>query len=623
MDTAIAESNDHDRFHDLVSWSFHALQGQAIFAWVAPAFVWTVWTLILVGSLAFVGVNSSRIPLFDDWVFVPYLAGEAPIGVNWLWSQQNEHRVVLFRLVTITLLKLTDGDFRAPMLFGVAALGGVSFAMIGAAKTLRGRMSITDAFFPLVLFLGTARQFYWATGLFYCLPVALTCGLLLIMVKRGVWITQGSGILAGICLILLTLCGGPGLLLIPAIMIWLAFSWILLWRNNCPPRVSSTFRSLLELESSKQAYQKALAMSRVRRNSCLILAPALIALLITCLYFVGYRGIPAHLASPGLSAALQTSLECFTGSLGSGAERCWPFSGLAMVVLLALSAGVLVHIWRTQTAERSRAAGLVFFAAAMASLVFALGWARSHSGAGVGWQYGILAAPALCCIYFVWGIPRVGMVSDFGQLVLFALVTSMAWPAIQDARVHGTDSRMTMEAFEQDLRNSVPTYALIARHQENVCSEGDEADLSDLMTMLHRAQIGAFRHLQKDPPFRQSTIPVKPDLANEMAWQKGIGYCLTIVLPAPEFVAGIRLQFSHPNYNSAHIRVWWKKDNRAAFPQKAQYDRPRCSLNLEPENNTLTIYIADTIDQIRIHPGDKPFGFHISEMVVLVPAIND
>jgi hypothetical protein len=95
------------------------------------------------------------------------------------------------------------------------------------------------------------------------------------------------------------------------------------------------------------------------------------------------------------------------------------------------------------------------------------------------------------------------------------------------------------------------------------------------------------------------------------------------VLPAPEFVAGIRLRFSHSNPYSANIQVSWKKSDESAFPKSAQYIRPRCFLDLQPGENTLTIYIADTIDQVRIHADDKPFDFCPSEIVLLVPVISN
>src|SRR5215470_13424327 len=62
-------------------------------------FVWTIWVLMLGASLAFIWKYGSNVPSWDGWDMVPTLTGEQPITVSWLWSQHNEHRVPLPRLM--------------------------------------------------------------------------------------------------------------------------------------------------------------------------------------------------------------------------------------------------------------------------------------------------------------------------------------------------------------------------------------------------------------------------------------------------------------------------------------------------------------------------------------------
>src|SRR5262249_44736004 len=122
-------------------------------AWAAPAFVWGVWGSMLAASLVFIAKYAHNIPFCDDWRgVVPAAAGERPITLGWLWGQELEPPYPLTRLIAVSLVKLT-GDFRAPTIFRTLALAALAFAMIRAARGLRGRTSFSDAFFPLALLL--------------------------------------------------------------------------------------------------------------------------------------------------------------------------------------------------------------------------------------------------------------------------------------------------------------------------------------------------------------------------------------------------------------------------------------------------------------------------------------
>ena len=95
----------------------------------------------------------------------------------------------------------------------------MAFAMIWIAKRLRGRMSYADAFFPLALLHpGHCPCLLWSTPVEF--PPVLAGTLLLIIVWGDAQLRLGTAILAGICLVLLPLCGGPGLALVPALALW-------------------------------------------------------------------------------------------------------------------------------------------------------------------------------------------------------------------------------------------------------------------------------------------------------------------------------------------------------------------------------------------------------------------
>ena len=138
------------------------------------------------GGAALVARFGSNVPSWDEWDMVPTLTGEQPVSAEWLWSQHNEHRVPLPRLVLLAVNLLGGPDFRI-------------------AQVLNG---------------------------------------------------------AGLCLVLLPLCGANGVALVLAMALWLAYV------------------ATLELRARETA----------RGSAALVFALASVAL--TGLYFVGFERVP-------------------------------------------------------------------------------------------------------------------------------------------------------------------------------------------------------------------------------------------------------------------------------------------------------------------------------------------
>src|SRR4051812_11583709 len=90
-----------------------------------PFFVWSVWALMCIAALAFVGTFGRNVPYWDEWAMVPFLSGDQAVDARWLWSEHNGHRIPLPRLFLLMLYKLTGADFRAGMYFNVLALAAL------------------------------------------------------------------------------------------------------------------------------------------------------------------------------------------------------------------------------------------------------------------------------------------------------------------------------------------------------------------------------------------------------------------------------------------------------------------------------------------------------------------
>jgi hypothetical protein len=575
-------------------------------AWGASAFVWGSWAFLLLADLAFVWKYTHNVPFCEDWnLLVPYLTGDEPITLSYLWEQNAEHRYPLLKVVLLTVLKLCNGDFRAPTVFGICALGGVACAMIQVAKRLRGRSSCLDAFFPLALLQwGFLSPSVWAWEHAYLLPTLVASILLLLIISKGMQLTIGTGILAGIGLALLPLCSAVGLLYLPPLALWLGCAAGFSWRS-----------------SERGA----------KRISLVIACGLFTALLLMALYFVGYDKTAAHSYAPSsgdLWSTLKVSLAFSAGSFGGeAASALWPLSGLLMLILLALSVGVLVPAARGRSPHRSQAWGLLFFGAAFGMLALGIGYGRGATpdGTNFGFTYRQLPAPILCWLYFVWLLygPPALRLSIHG--CLFACLSLAAAFNIYTYREQEKERYTALEAFERDLQDGALPYELIARYTSIHQGVAPESELARYMRMLRRAGIGTFRYLKDDPAFAELPLPLRPSELHDVKWVNatvqgtGPDSYVTFALPAPTYVAHIRFCYSAEGSRylvSGVFKACWKRSGDSDF-----LDAVPVWPSSPSAPDLATLAVADIIEQVRIFPSPHQGAgtLHIKEIMLLVP----
>src|SRR5262249_22179974 len=152
----------------------------------------------------------------------PHATGNGAPTAGWLWALHSEHRLPLPRLVLLALLELTGLDFRAGMVVNALALASLSAGLIVAAGPLRGRAGVAAAFFALMLLRwGHAENLLWSWQVGFILPTCLAGTVLLVIVRQGTRLTAAGAAAAGVCLVLLPLCGANGVALVPALALWL------------------------------------------------------------------------------------------------------------------------------------------------------------------------------------------------------------------------------------------------------------------------------------------------------------------------------------------------------------------------------------------------------------------
>jgi hypothetical protein len=493
---------------------------------------------MLLGALAFVIRYGRNVPFWDEWgLFADgILTGDQPLTITWLWRQHNEHRIPLPKLIILSLLGLTGYDFRAGMFVNVAILAALAFALVRAARRLRGWTSYTDAFFPMALLhVGHAECFLWSWQVQFTVTTALAGLLLITIVRSGEGAALNTGAVAGLCLLLLPLGGANGLALVPALALWLIYLAAVQWR--CPK-------------------------PHAKRNAVLMLFFALASLLLVGLSFIGLERSPGPAYSPGLTTTLESALQFLTGSFGAAAGLYRTLMMAAMVGLLLLTAGTLfANVYCNQYEKRPQVLGLLLFLAAFTCLALGFGWGRP--GAGLSMRYSILAVPVLCCIYLTWEVCNPLDIGSFIQVCLFTLMSFMTSSNIQSGISWGSPHCKGMEAFEQELRKGVPPSILAEHHVSFLCPWCSKEDLAPPLRWLRDERVGQFRLMPEDPSFREVALPVTPANVRQTVWQDSVGYgagsgsYLTFALDRPQLVYAVRLRYSYPKGATASFRLSW------------------------------------------------------------------
>jgi hypothetical protein len=316
----------------------------------------------------------------------------------------------------------------------------------------------------------------WGWQIQFVLATVVTCTIFLIVVDRRGLPSARTAWVAGVCLVLLPLCGATGLVFVPFFGLWAACC-------------------------GATHVQRAGSDAARRRAGLVLLGSAAVAFLLTGLYFVGYVRPTWNPPSPSHAATLKTAAKFLALGFGPAAGQWWPLGVLGAAAALAPAAVVLaVAAARARGDERPRALGLLLFMLGMAALALAVGWGRAAQVPTVGLpsRYVVLAIPALCAVYFVWelyGTPAARNVAQTGLLVAICAVlplnveSGFQW---RDWYVQG------MDAVERDIDAGVPRSELAARHRAFLM-HWEAGELADGMRMLREAGVGPFRRMREDP----------------------------------------------------------------------------------------------------------------------------
>jgi hypothetical protein len=585
---------------------------------LALGFSILLWAAMLVAALFLVLRYGSDVPSWDDWDMVPTATGHQPVTTKWLWSQHNEHRVPIPRLLQLAMLRSSGIDFRTGMYFNVGATAALALAMILTARRLRGRSSFLDAFFPLALMnWAQADNFLWCWQLEYFVSMCLAGTTLILIARMGIEPKLGAELTAGACIMLLPLCGANGLGMVPPLALWLGYVAVVRWRS--PAKGG-------------------------RRDAIILFAFAAAALLLCGLYFMGYNQVPYHPSTHHPRAILRTALQFLTMSLGPGVvglsfeERVpmlfWKLACAAVAALLLLTWWMLALNWYKRPNQRLRAAGLFLFIGAMVSLAFGLGMGRN----GFEIRYVTLSVPLLCAFYLAWTIYGPPRLRTMIGTLLFTTVIVLLVPNTRWGWRYASDLKSHLAAFEGDVMSGTPPYQLIQRHATYL--HPHHLIIMDYMPMLREAGSGVFKRLRDDPPFRDVSLPLTAVELHDMTWDGDVGRAtstdgwVTFELPAEVKAAAIHLRYTYWNAKETapYLAIHWKPRDQTDFAEnayskysptgdRANWQRGTWS-RLEDDSSVVYISVDQPVQALRISLPFEKGTIKVHELCVRV-AVDD
>lgn len=445
------------------AWAF--LRGEAR---GASAFVGAVFVAALGSTLWLAWTHAPIVPYLDDCGHVTRVAGEEKITADWLWSQHNEHRIPLPKLLSQAFARLSGMDGRPESAINVLFLAAAALLLLGALRRFRGRLLWTDACVPLIL-LSWAQweNLAWPFQIAFTLYVFLvSAGLAMMMARSTGPPFRARPFLLGSILLALPLCGAPGLPLALA----LAGGWLL-----CGAREGEGGRWV----------RFALPMQ---------------ALALIGLYFLGLDRPAESPPPPGAAGFVSVTVQALAAPLGHAAQTTWPVSGIVVLALLAMAVVVLVEAAWNRPAVRRPAVAALAVLGGVVLLAASIGYGRGGGWYGTGFtsRYATLTSLAFVGIYAAAEFAADVRIAGALRTGMLALTAAVALPNAMRAVTELAPRREAGERMMQDILRGVPLPLLTERYITRWHYRRDPS-FDPAMEALARGRLAVFRRLPPPP----------------------------------------------------------------------------------------------------------------------------
>jgi hypothetical protein len=438
---------------------------------VDAIFVWAVWGAMTVASMLFIRHYSRNIPYLDDFSLIPIMTGREPVSLPWLWSQHNEHRPVISRLIMAGLFRYISPDFRVPLYFNAGLIAATAAAMLILVRRLRGRTSLLDVALPLsILNIGQAETLLLGLTMALVLTSWISCELIRLASapesRRG-WILI---LQLGVFLTLLPLCSGNGLIMLPSLLVWLAYASICCSRR--------------EGDIAKAMVTRSIGVGLLL--GCLVVATA---------YMWDFKRPPSHQLSTSAAAFGSALLEYLSILVWPNVLNYWQIGGVIVVFLVAMTLRRLCWIAWRQPEERPRALAMVSIILSMHCTAAAVGVARAFQGGRTS-RYITTIAPLFCALYVTWLVYGSVRARRLVHAVLLALVVVALPVNLRNGREYGTAMRAVYTRVERSMKAHSSISGAVQKAWPVLHPSQQIIDKS--FRMLKQARVGRFGDLGED-----------------------------------------------------------------------------------------------------------------------------
>jgi hypothetical protein len=441
---------------------------------VVPILVWAVWGAMTVATLLFIWHYSRNIPCADDFSLVPVMTGHEPVSLRWLWSQHNEHRPIVPRLVMVGLNRLISIDFRLGLYVNGALLSAAAASMLLLTRKLRGHTRLVDVVLPLsILNIGQAQTLLLGLTMALTMTSLVSCELIRLASAQNSRLGLPLTLKLGLFLVLLPLCGAGGLIMLPPLLLWLACESIWGCRREGNPE-------------------------RVKVARAIGVALLVVCLAVVAFYMLGYKSPPNHRPPTSFAAAMSTLLEYLSLVIWPNVLDYWRAAGLIVAFLVAATLVRLCLVGLRQPDDRVRAFAMVAVILAMLCAAVAVGYSRSFIGLGgarVG-RYVTTTSPLFCALYVAWLIHGSARTRRLIHAALFVVVILTVPTNIKHGLSVGESRRVVYTRLERDMNAHSTLSAVVKNAWPDLYPSKEFIEVS--FKMLKEAQVGRFGDLVDD-----------------------------------------------------------------------------------------------------------------------------
>ena len=539
-------------------------------AWVVPL----VAVACLGVLVAFVAKNGSRTPFHDEYANFHLLFGNATAADY--WSQHNEHRIPLPRLLYVAAVKLAGTDFRAPLALNVVMLVVATAAVLGAVRARRGRYAVSDIAIPLLL-LGTQHfdNLLWGFQVQFVLSTALVLAALALVAWPGEAAATNRLLALSVVAAALPLCGANGA---PTGLALAGFLVVAGSRRLWSGRASGLFGVVGGLAAAGVVAATFLGLNRVPRPTGSVEA-----------FLGGLVNLPAFGFGP---AAYLSHGEAYDGITAAG---------VVTTAFLFVTAVMLVRVVVTDPKERDRALALAAILAGIAGLAIGISYGRSGHARGVfAGRYVTLFTPGIVAAYVAW------VWYGRGRVVPVALAVVAACAAVPNARFAAGIAEFhssRLKRVEHEARAGLPVGIVADRNPWLFPGGGDARRV--WLELLRTHGVRPFDQMSLDVPLVPEAVPVRVVRTEGLAEDAG-GYRVlrgsggvVFELPRSGYVYAVRVTYAAERVGEGFPRsvVSWDRDGR--IPPAAGYGLVD-ALDFHPTPAPTVVLVDRETDTLRL-----------------------